>query len=127
MVQFPWISQVLAKVHNFQTTSWDKMLNFHTPRPLTSHIKRRGSFPPSSFSHSRKEIKYSTFNKWLIYVIQSSEKDATFIERKTQTKGAAAYELFNHPGWFMCHDTSSKFGLVAKNVDIGSHEFLFLF
>lgn len=124
MVQFPWISQVLAKVHNFQTTSWDKMLNFHTPRPVTSHIKRRGSFPPSSFSHSRKEIKYSTFNKWLIYVIQSSEKDATFIERKTQTKGAAAYELFNHPGWFMCHDTSSKFGLVAKNVDIGSHEFL---
>ena len=54
----------------------------------------------------------------------SSEKDATFIERKTQTRGAAAYELFNHPGWFMCHDTSSKFGLVARKVEIKSREFL---
>lgn len=53
-----------------------------------------------------------------------SEKDATFIERKTQTKGAAAYELFNHPGWFMCHDTSSTFGLVAKKLEIKSQEFL---
>lgn len=53
-----------------------------------------------------------------------SEKDATFIERKTQTKGAAAYELFNHPGWFMCHDTSSRFGLVAKQLEIKSQEFL---
>ena len=53
-----------------------------------------------------------------------SEKDATFIERKTQTKGAAAYELFNHPGWFMCHDTSSKLGLVAKQLEIKSQEFL---
>lgn len=53
-----------------------------------------------------------------------SEKDATFIERKTQTKGAAAYELFNHPGWFMCHDTSSKFGLVARKVEIKSQDFL---
>jgi len=53
-----------------------------------------------------------------------SEKDATFIERKTQTKGAAAYELFNHPGWFMCHDTSSRFGLVAKKLEIKSQEFL---
>ena len=52
------------------------------------------------------------------------EKDATFIERKTQTKGAAAYELFNHPGWFMCHDTKSKFGLVAKKLEIGSNDFL---
>ncbi len=52
------------------------------------------------------------------------EKDATFIERKTQTKGAAAYELFNHPGWFMCHDTSSKFGLVARKVEIKSQDFL---
>ena len=53
-----------------------------------------------------------------------SEKDATFIERKTQTKGAAAYELFNHPGWFMCHDTSSSLGLVAKQLEIKSQEFL---
>ena len=53
-----------------------------------------------------------------------SEKDATFVERKTQTKGAIAYELFNHPGWFMCHNTNSPFGLVAQEAEIGSHEFL---
>ena len=65
-----------------------------------------------------------TVNFRLPYDLYFTEKDATFIERKTQTSGASGYELFNHPGWFMCHDSTNKLGLVARKLDIGSKEFL---
>ncbi|XP_022797092.1 uncharacterized protein LOC111335454 [Stylophora pistillata] len=98
--------------------------SFRFHRPGFEHVP--GSVSLESATHPGLYLRYKNYKFHLERNKPTGvfEKDATFIERKTQTKGAAAYELFNHPGWFMCHDTSSKFGLVAKNVDIGSHEFL---
>ncbi|XP_068679091.1 uncharacterized protein [Montipora foliosa] len=97
---------------------------FRLHRPGFEHVP--GSVSLESATHPGLYLRYKNYKFHLEKMKPSGlfEKDATFVERKTQTKGAAGYELFNHPGWFMCHDTTSKLGLVAKKLEIASKEFL---
>ncbi|XP_031566262.1 uncharacterized protein LOC116301362 [Actinia tenebrosa] len=96
---------------------------FRLHRPGFQHVDR--SVALESNLHPGLYLRYKNYKFRMEKAKPTGlfEKDATFLERNPFGPNSIALELFTHPGWFMCHDTTKPFALKAVSKVVRSKEF----